>query len=120
MVAGPGAGQRCLIRRNVTEFAGKVYVNSLAAPEKVEVTGVTGASVPVLTASWSAASVVTAALDATFAPPRSTAVRAAVSWALTTLTISSPVRSSRVTVWRNGSAGLSSVKPPTPRRRGRG
>lgn len=87
-------------------------MNSLATPEKVEVTGVTGVSVSVLTASWSAARVVTAALDATLAPSRSTAVRAAVSWALTTLTISSPVRSSRVTIWRKGSAGLSSVKLP--------
>jgi len=96
----------------VTEFAGKVYVNSGATPRKVDVTGVTGESLSEFTASRSPASVVTRALEATLAPPRSTAVRAARSCALTTLTISSPVRVSSVTIWRKGSAGLSSVKLP--------
>ncbi|MCK8438861.1 bacteriocin fulvocin C-related protein [Streptomyces sp. D2-8] len=110
---GPRASRYlCLIRRNVTEFAGKVYVNFPATPRKVDVTGVTGVSVSVFTASASAASVVTRALEATLAPPRSTAVRASAAWALTTLTIRSPVFASLVTTWRNGSAGLSSVKLP--------
>jgi len=51
-----------------------------------------------------------AAVGATLSPPRSTSVTAGVSWALTTLTISSPVRSSRVTTWANGSVTLSSEK----------
>lgn len=96
----------------MTEFAGKVYVNRSATPSNVDVTGATGVSVSVFTAFASAVSVVTRALDATFAPPRSIAVRAAVAWALTTLTIRSPVPLSLVTTCRNGSAGLSSVKLP--------
>lgn len=96
----------------MTEFAGKVYVNFPATPSKVDLTGATAVDVSLFTASGAAASVVTRALDATLAPPRSIAVRAAESCALTTLTISSPVFWSLVTTWRNGSAGLSSLKLP--------
>ena len=108
-----GTGYLCLILRKVTEFAGKVYVNVSATPSKVDVTGATAvARLACSPRPGAAASVVTFALDATFAPPRSIAVRAAEDWALTTLTIRSPVFLSRVTTWRNGSAGLSSVKLP--------
>lgn len=102
----------------MTEFAGNVYVNFLATPVNVDLTGATGVAVSLFTASGAAASVVTAALDLTFTLPRSIVVRACAAWALTTLTIRSPVFASLVTIWRNGSAGLSSVKLPTPGRRG--
>ena len=41
-VAHTATGYLCLIRRKVTEFAGKVYVNFFATPEKVDVAGATG------------------------------------------------------------------------------
>ncbi|GHE63881.1 hypothetical protein GCM10014715_16740 [Streptomyces spiralis] len=76
-------GYFCLIRRKVTEFAGKVYVKPSATPVTVEVTGATGVAVSVLTASDAAAGVIASALAATFAPPRSIAVPAAEDWAST-------------------------------------
>ncbi len=47
-----------LIRRKVTEFAGKVYVKRSVTPVTVDVTGATGVAVSVLTASGAAAGVV--------------------------------------------------------------
>lgn len=72
-------------------------MNLSATPSKVDFTGATAVTASEFTASGAARRVVTAALLAAFAPPRSIAVRASAACALTTLTIRSPVLASRVT-----------------------
>ncbi|OIJ86898.1 hypothetical protein BIV25_40485 [Streptomyces sp. MUSC 14] len=87
-----GRGRFCLVLREVTEFAGKVYVNRPAIPVTVDVTGVAAVAVSLFTASGAAAGVAAPALEAASAPPGPIAAGAAEDWSLTTLPISSAGR----------------------------
>ena len=92
-------------RRNVTEFGSKVRVKVESMPLTVVVTGAIGWATGVLGLGVTGDDGHLGLAHDTGAAEvdRRAGGR---DWALTTLTISSPVSSSRVTTWRNGSARL--------------